>query len=436
MNVITEYNKNNFETILTEFIAKNKKLTRNGNDIYNGSKKIATINTEKSIVEVSEMSNHFDVGEYTAFDLFALTRYKGDEKTAYLRLLQDRDFERGMEKPYIRVGIDYFKRIKDVDRYGIENYKLKKWNRQELRAEFGDDYTMFVENYDDFTIQPDNINYKGANGNMYNLYARFPHTPYDGDVKDEDIKWTLILMKHIFGDQWGTKDKPLAGIKYMKIMYENPIQPLPILSLVSSKRGTGKSTFVDYLTQLYNANMIIINPEDISSTFNGGYATKNIIAIEESRFENVQALEKLKALSTQKKISVNEKFISNYSIPFFGKIIIASNDETKFVKIDEEEIRYWVRQIPVITIENLNILDDLRKEIPYFLKWLLDVPKFQYKGRHAIPQEETTTHILDHVKKESQCLPKFINLIGISKSNKCAMPNTFYSGKFKFNLPW
>ena len=91
----------------------------------------------------------------------------------------------------------------------------------------------------------------------------------------------------------------------MQCLYLYPKQSLPILVLVSEDRGTGKSTFITLLELLFGDNMVIANPEDIGSSFNSSYTDKNIIAIEESRFESTQTTEKLKNLATQKKILVN-----------------------------------------------------------------------------------------------------------------------------------
>ena len=392
MNVVREYNLEHFYSSLALFVKMNKALSENKTMLYEGSKIIGTVKND--ILVVPEDNKYLDKGEYDAFDLLIASKYQGDEKTAFNHLI----YQREKDIPYIRVGVDYFKKVTKVDRYGISRTQLKKWNRLELKDEFGKDFQMLIAKYDDFAIVPDNKEYKGSNGNYYNLYAEFPHKPVDIDIIPEDhLKWTMILMKHIFGEQLD------LGLKYMKVVYENPKQQLPILVLVSNERQTGKSTFIDWLTQFYGENMVIINPEDITSNFNGSYANKNVIAIEESKFESTQALEKLKALATQKKISVNEKYVANYSIPFFGKLIITSNDEHKFVKIDQEEIRYWIRQIPPFPKENenFNILDDLRDEIPYFLKYLIDMDDFEYKSRMVFSEEEIQTTILTAVKKES-----------------------------------
>jgi len=157
-----------------------------------------------------------------------------------------------------------------------------------------------------------------------------------------------------------------VGIKYLQVLYLFPKLPLPVLALVSKERQTGKSTFIDWISVLFGANFVLINPQDLTSDFNGIYATSNVIAIEEAVVEKALTVEKVKALSTQKTISTNIKMVQNFMLPFFGKIIMASNNEDKFIRIDDEEIRFFVRKLVTPNIENHNILNDLVNEIPAF----------------------------------------------------------------------
>ena len=221
-------------------------------------------------------------------------------------------------------------------------------------------------------------------------------------------------MKHIFGEHYD------LGIKYIKILYDKPTQALPILVLISETRQTGKSTFVDYLNILFGDNSVVINPQDISNSFNGSYADKNVICIEESRFESTQATEKLKNLATQKKIMVNTKFVQHYSLPFFGHLIITSNDENKFSKVDSSEIRYWVRKVPKFKGKgNHQILDDMAAEIPYFLHYIDSLPEIDTtKSRMVFEAVELETEELKKVKSES--LPGLHKDILIMLDDHCA----------------
>lgn len=292
---------------------------------------------------------------------------------------------------YIRVGVDYFKVLQKQDRYGIERTELKKWKKEEITQDHGKQILFGISKYDDFVMIPDNIIHTSIAGNYYNLYAPFTHIPKQGNWK-----WTEILLSHIFGEQID------IGIKYLQVLYLHPKQALPVLALVSKDRQTGKSTFIDWLMTIFGANMVIISPDDLSRQFNGSYSRANIIAIEETLIRKDQIVEKVKSLSTQKTINANLKNVNDFQIPFFGKIILASNNERKFMKIDSEEIRFFVRKLPAPKITNHNILNDMICEIPAFLYYLTSLPEIDFsKSRMVFSPEELKNDYLSHVKDES-----------------------------------
>jgi phage/plasmid-associated DNA primase len=190
----------------------------------------------------------------------------------------------------------------------------------------------------------------------------------------------------------------------MKLLYEYPCQILPVLSLVSTERETGKTTFLNYIQMLFGENSTLINPSDLTSSFNDAYATKNIIMIDETVIEKQNVVEKLKSLATAKTISVSQKFVQHYSVPFFGKIIVCTNKETDFMRIDDEEIRFWIRKInPIVGKKNTNIENDLFNEIPKFLKYLEQLPEIDFSNsRMVFTQEEIQTNSLELIKNESR----------------------------------
>lgn len=327
---------------------------------------------------------------YTPFQILILLKFNG-ESFAALQWVNNKYFDNDSKCAYIRVGVDYFKRITKVDRFGIKRHELKKWTKDEIKEDHGKNYIKDIQHYDDFVLHPDNINYMPVVNGSYNLYGEFSHLPSLGAWN-----WTRVLLEHVFGDQFD------MGIKYLQVLYQLPQQPLPVLVLVSKERSTGKSTFFDWLMALFGTNMVIINPEDITSSFNSIYAYANIIGIEETFIEKQASVEKIKSLSTLKTISVNMKFVQNFKLPFFGKIIMASNNVDKFMKIDNEEIRFWVRKLNTPTITNHNILNDMISEIPAFLHHLTTLPKVDTsKSRMVFLPEELKNDTLEVVKKES-----------------------------------
>lgn len=354
-----------------------------------------------------------EVGEkYSPFRMLTEFKFKGNWQRAIWFIVYD---IMNCPVPYIRVSTKYFKIINKVDRNGISRTELKVWDKMTIIDDYSKDFLSRIPSYNDFTMEPNNKDYHDIIGNNYNLYSPFEHEVAEDDEYNENgFEWTKILLNHVFGDQYE------LGLKYVKSLYDLPKQKLPILVLVSDERGTGKTTFMDWIELLFGDNTVIINPQDIANSFNSSYANKNIIMIEESRFESVQATEKLKNLATQKKILVNTKFVQQYSVPFHGHLIISSNDERKFSRVDNSEIRYWVRKIPTLKGKaNHNILNDLRNEIPHFLYYLNSLPDIDTtQSRMVFNAEDITTEALSIVKKES--LPSLHKELEILLDSHCS----------------
>lgn len=297
-----------------------------------------------------------------------------------------------VKKTYIRVGCDYFKIIQKPDRYDIMRTEIKKWKKDEITQDHGRHSLAEIDRYDDFVIVPDNVDFKRNYNGCFNLYNPFAFQPKKGSWK-----WTEILLRHIFGDQYE------IGLIYLQVLYIYPKQALPVLALVSKKRQTGKSTFMDWLTSIFGQNMVIIDAKNIQSEFNGVYATANIVGIEETFIDKAASIEKIKAISTQKTMTVNMKMIQHFSIPFFGKIIMCSNNEDKFIRIDQQEIRFLVRKIDVPQVHNHNILADMVNEIPAFLHFLSKMPAPDFsRSRMVFTAEDLQNETLNKVKEKSK----------------------------------
>lgn len=341
--------------------------------------------------------DYFDIAtgsKCTKFMLFCKVRFKGDYHSAMSFV---RFFLMKQDIPYIRVGTDYYKTIVKENRYGGKAVLLKHWKKDEIKQDHSATFVNHIYKYDDFDIIPDNINFLPSKNSCYNLYCKFPHDPFLEMVGDDDIRYSLNLMNHIFGEQLQ------LGLKYMKLLYEFPKQILPILSLVSTERGTGKTTFLNWIDMIFGENTVLISPDDVARGFNSIYATKNIIMIDETVIEKNTTVERLKSIATAKSISVSQKFVSEYSIPFFGKVILCTNKENDFMRIDEEEVRFWIRKINPIMNLNTNIEKHLFEEIPKFLKYLLQLPEIDFtQSRMVFTKQEIATDSLDKVKKESK----------------------------------
>jgi len=294
------------------------------------------------------------------------------------------------EKPtnYIRIGTQYYKITNVPLLSGDVLTNLTKWNKETILIDHDDKFLIKIPTYDNHCIIPEHKDYKQVIGNSYNKYEPFAHKATPGNCEK-----SKEFVKHIFGDQFE------KGYDYLKVLYEKPFRKLPILCLVSSSRRTGKTTFLNWLKEIFKGNMTLNTESDFRSQFNSDWATKLIIAIDEAMLNRQEDSEKLKNLSTSKHYKMEAKNVERLEIPFFGKFIICSNKETDFVKIDNEEVRYWVRKIPVLADRNDDLLKELVSEIPAFLHFL-ENREFTTKGtdRSWFHPEEIETEALLKLK--------------------------------------
>ena len=260
---------------------------------------------------------------------------------------------------YIRCGTSFFKRSFAPTITGDKVELLLPWNIDTIKQDEGRNYIAQIPKYDGFVCIPNHIDYKQVYDNYYNTYHSLSHNPQEGDIDH-----TLFFLRHIFGSQVE------LGLDYLQILYSNPIQILPILCLVSRERATGKSTFLKWLKLIFEVNLTYLTNDSFSSQFNSDWANKLLICIDEVLFKKEELTERIKYLSTTNINKIESKFRDKIEVPFYGKFILTSNRECTFIKIDSEEIRFWIIKIQSIKKEDTNLLIKLNNEIPAFLYFL------------------------------------------------------------------
>lgn len=294
--------------------------------------------------------------------------------------------------PYIRVGTKYYKIISVPDIKGKTfEQKIVLWSKDNLITDYKKVYIRRIPKYDSFVTLPDHINYRSVIGNCYNLYHPLPYKPEPGDIPK-----TKAFLAHIFGDQLE------LGYDYLALLYFRPTEILPVLSLVSRERDTGKSTFVKWLKLIFGHNMTLNTNDEFKSRFNSDWTSKILIAVEETLLDRKEESEKIKNLSTANVVKTESKGLDKVETQFFGKLILCSNNETNFVHITEEEIRYWVRKISPIENSDPLMEDKLKDEIPAFLHFLIHRGiKSERKSRMWFAPEDIYTEALQRLKDEN-----------------------------------
>jgi len=148
--------------------------------------------------------------------------------------------------------------------------------------------------------------------------------------------------------------------------------------------------------------MTLNTNDELKSRFNSDWTSKVVIAVEETLLDKKEESEKLKNLSTANVVKTESKGLDKVETPFFGKIILCSNNETNFVYITEEEIRYWVRKINPIKNLDPFMEEKLRDEIPAFLDFLIYRGiKSEKKSRMWFLPEDIHTEALQKLKDEN-----------------------------------
>lgn len=264
------------------------------------------------------------------------------------------------EIPYLRIGTSYFKIVQVPTINNQFNEILIKWDRNTIIQDHNRNYLTKIPKYDGSICFPNHINFSKTIHGFYNTYSPLKHLPKTGSFNN-----TITFFRHIFGVQLD------LGLDYFKLLYENPTQTLPVLCLVSKERSTGKSSFLKYLKEVFGHNMSYLDSHSLNSNFNLDWGNKLILGLDEAFFQKEEITEKIKYLSTSNKNKIEAKGKERFEVDFFGKFIMCSNKEDSFIKIDADEIRFWIIKVPKIKTEDVNFLDKLIDEIPAFLNFTL-----------------------------------------------------------------
>lgn len=271
---------------------------------------------------------------------------------------------------YILIGCDLYFVTYRVDARGHLIRVLIRWKFGQLRKDLKADEICRIRRFIGMGCYPDHIHYQSSWNGMFNTYSPLPFQPCYGE-------WPTIkkTLQHIFGEHYE------YGMDYLQLLYLNPTQTLPILLLVSEERNTGKTTFLNLLKEMFGSNMAFVTNETLRSPFNGERASQLIVACDETFLNRREDSEKLKNLSTAKTTYIEYKGRDRYEIDNFAKIILCSNNIVDPVYIDAREVRYWVREVPVLTDDNPNVLDTMKREIPAFMDFLLHRSLFVPEAR-------------------------------------------------------
>ncbi len=330
--------------------------------------------------KLAQLSRHFGLDNPTNFyaiykDYIGLKPFRyysriyefDGEKVKYLKH-EDTD-------QYCRIGSDWFKQITLEDKNGQPLKQLIPWKIGEILRDYKK-YKDFIDNvpkYDGFCSYPDfTSNYKRVKNGLVNIYLPIEHTPAPGPIDN-----TLAFLKHIFGGK-ATAENQILGdtftiaLDYLTLQFNKPTQMLPVPILVSKEYGTGKSTFLKWLSSVYVGNTAILNNDLFKMSFNSHYIQKYIIAIDEGFLDVDKKAEKerLKQLVTADTMYLQNKGVDVKPFTYYGKLILCSNDADNVMKMENGEDRWFVIKVPVPKEKDPDLEAKLIAEIPAWLHFL------------------------------------------------------------------
>jgi hypothetical protein len=120
--------------------------------------------------------------------------------------------------------------------------------------------------------------------------------------------------------------------------------------------------------------MAILGNEQFKMKFNAHYITKFIIAIDEGFLDVDKKAEKerLKQLATADSAMLENKGMNLKKFPYYGKLIMCSNDADSVMKLEEGENRWFVVKVNPIdkSLLDPDLESKMKEEIPAFLNYL------------------------------------------------------------------
>jgi hypothetical protein len=313
---------------------------------------------------------------------FKRKRYQYDQEAKEVKFVRHEDADK-----FMRIGPDWVKVITKLNKYGEKEEEIVPWKISEITRDYRKfpDFLEQVQKYDDFCNEPNwNGKYQRVHEGCFNLCEPLPWKPVEGDITN-----SRKFLKHIFQGKGDIilsdaglieKEDAILGdpftvaLDYLTIMLKHPKHMLPVPILVSMENGTGKSTFLKWMQQIFKSNMCILGNEQFKMKFNGHYITKFIIAIDEGFLEVDKKAEKerLKQLVTADSAYMENKGMNVRKIPYYGKLMICSNDADRVMKIDDGESRWFVVKVPVISKDDMDpdLELKLRNEVESWLHFL------------------------------------------------------------------
>jgi hypothetical protein len=151
----------------------------------------------------------------------------------------------GESRLYFRVGDYYYKFIEKPNQYKQIERVFEERKKTTIIDDHKKGFTQHIPKYEAFCNVPDHNNFQQVIHNCFNVYSPLDYEPDDEKCTVDDFPAIYNLVRHIWGSKKvNFKDKENnetveyenweLGMDYLQLLYTNPSQKLPILSVFFS----------------------------------------------------------------------------------------------------------------------------------------------------------------------------------------------------------
>lgn len=226
----------------------------------------------------------------------------------------------------------------------------------------------------------------------YNAWKGWGVEPRSGDMQPwHDLLGFLFCMD-------------LQALEWFEKWLAYPIQ-YPGAKLLTSAvlygvhKGTGK-TFVAYLMgDIYGTNFVEIENDDLKNVFNHWAVNRQFVYADEITGGEARVdADKLKRIITRETVTINQKFVPQYSLPDVTNFLISSNHPDA-VFLEDGDRRYFVHEVvgpPNQTPGFYDKIDEWRKAggAAYLMDYLLHLDLTGFNPRSPAPSTNAKHQML------------------------------------------
>ena len=234
--------------------------------------------------------------------------------------------------------------------------------------------------------------------------ARLLYAPAEAD--GPTTHWDMVL-NHIGrgldaaaeSDPWCKENGIRTGADYLRFWIANlirePARRLPMLAMYSPEQGTGKSTLHEGTAVLFDENGFEYGDAALKNEkgFNGELEGKALCAVEETNLANYkEAYTRIKLWVTSPRIQITYKHGTSFTADNYTHWIF-STQNIRAVAIEPGDTRIVLWEVTPYEGDDIpkeQLLTELGKEAPFFMRQLYALDLSSVAGRHTLPVLMTT----------------------------------------------